>query len=240
VTPPSSSQPASCLDVHALTIDMVRQRLAGYRAGGRDSGFRSDDDLNPGMPFPMPEAALKPAAVLIPIIDRPEGPSVLLTQRVATLRAHAGQIAFPGGQLDGPHETPQAAALREAQEEVGLEPHQVEVIATLDCYRTRTGYIITPVVGIVQPGFTLSLHAREVAEAFEVPLSFLVDPARRVRDSRVYLGAPRFFYAIPYGERYIWGATAGMIVNLADALSGCGQGDAGRTGAEQTEQGVTL
>ena len=212
-----------------LSIEMVRQRLMRHHAESCGVSHRSDDDLNPGVVFPLAASALKPAAVLIPIIDRPEGPTVLLTQRVTTLRAHAGQIAFPGGRLDGPEETPVQAALREAFEEVGLEPHRVEVIATLDCYRTRTGYAITPVVGIVQPGFTLALHAVEVADAFEVPLAFLIDPERRVRDSLLHQGVPRFFYAIPYGERYIWGATAGIIVNLADVL----------LAHEKTEQGAT-
>jgi len=201
-----------------LSIHAVRQRLVARQPVLCGRNNRSDDDLNPDMPFPLPETGLKPAAVLVPIIDRETGPTVLLTQRVETLRAHAGQIAFPGGRLDTPDEPPLTAALRETHEEIGLEPERVEIITTLDCYRTRTGYNITPVVGIVQPGFSLRLQEAEVADAFEVPLSHLIDPARRRRDSRVFLGAPRFFYAIPYGARYIWGATAGIIVNLADVL----------------------
>lgn len=200
-----------------LTIDCLRRRLASHRPETCGRPRRSDDDLNPGMRR-LDGGELKPAAVLIPIIDRPEGPTVLLTRRVETLRAHAGQIAFPGGRLDGPNESVQAAALREAQEEVGLDPRLVEIIGTLDNYETRTGYCITPVVGIVRPDFTLELHAGEVAEVFEVPLAFLVNPASRQRGSRIYQGITRFFHAIPYGERYIWGATAGIIVNLAEVL----------------------
>lgn len=221
-----------------LSIQMVRQRLLTQRPAlcGRNS--RGDDDLNPDMPFPLPETGLKPAAVLIPIIDRETGPTVLLTQRVETLRQHAGQIAFPGGRLDAPDEPPLSAALRETHEEVGLEPRQVEVITTLDCYRTRTGYAITPVVGIVQPGFSLTLEKAEVADAFEVPLSHLIDPSRRLRESRVFQGAPRFFYAIPYGPRYIWGATAGIIVNLADVLLTHGSVETEKNQPEKNEQGA--
>lgn len=218
-----------------LSIQVVRQRLITRKPAPCGRNSRSDDDLNPDMPFPLLEKELKPAAVLVPIIDRETGPTVLLTQRVETLRAHAGQIAFPGGRLDAPDEPPLQAALRETQEEVGLEPERIEVIATLDCYRTCTGYNITPVVGIVQPDFSLKLQETEVADAFEVPLSHLIDPARRRRDSRVFLGAPRFFYAIPYGQRYIWGATAGIIVNLADVLL-----THGSTETEKNAQGAIL
>ena len=221
-----------------LSIEVVRQRLSFHQPADCTLPHRGDHDLNPGMPFPLSDAELKPAAVLIPIIDRSEGPTVLLTQRVETLRNHAGQIAFPGGRLDTPEETPFAGALREAQEEVGLEPHQVEIIGSLDCYRTRTGYNITPVVGIVQPGFSLRLQEMEVADAFEVPLSFLIDPERRVREERIFQGVPRFFYAIPYGPRYIWGATAGIIVNLAEVLLSQGECGPGSDNAGWNAQGA--
>lgn len=217
-----------------LSIEVVRQRLMRHQPANCTLPHRGDHDLNPDMPFPLPDSELKRAAVLIPIVNRPDGPTVLLTQRVETLRMHAGQIAFPGGRLDSLDETPFAAALREAQEEIGLEPDQVEIITTLDCYRTRTGYNITPVVGIVQPGFSLTLQETEVADAFEVPLSFLIDPSRRVQESRLYEGVPRFFYAIPYGSRYIWGATAGIIVNLADVLLSLGNAELENTGFENT------
>ena len=221
-----------------LSIEVVRQRLLRYQPADCSLPHRGDHELNPDMPFPIPDSELKLAAVLIPIINRAEGPTVLLTQRVETLRNHAGQIAFPGGRLDTPEETPQAAALREAQEEVGLEPERVEIITSLDCYRTRTGYNITPVVGLVQPGFSLTLQEAEVADAFEVPLPYLVDPARRLRESRVFEGVPRFFYAIPYGPRYIWGATAGIIVNLADALLSHGKTEPEQNEPKKNEQGA--
>lgn len=221
-----------------LSIELVRRRLVRHCPADCTVPHRGDHDLNPGMPFPLPDSALKLAAVLIPIVDRPEGPTVLLTQRVETLRQHAGQIAFPGGRLDAPEETPLAAALREAQEEIGLEPRHVEILTTLDCYRTRTGYNITPVVGIVQPGFALTLQEMEVADAFEVPLSFLIDPNRRIRESRVYQGVPRFFYAIPYGPRYIWGATAGIIVNLAEVLLSHGKIEPERRTPDEGDPGA--
>lgn len=221
-----------------LSIELVRQRLLRYQPADCSLPHRGDHELNPDMPFPIPDSELKLAAVLIPIINRPEGPTVLLTQRVETLRLHAGQIAFPGGRVDGPEETPQAAALREAQEEVGLEPERVEIITSLDCYRTRTGYNITPVAGVVQPGFSLTLQEAEVADAFEVPLAYLIDPGHRRRESRVFQGVPRFFYAIPYGPRYIWGATAGIIVNLADALLSHGKTGAEQSSPQQNEQGA--
>lgn len=221
-----------------VSIEVVRQRLVRHQPADCALPHRGDHELNPDMPFPLADSELKLAAVLIPIVNRPDGPTVLLTQRVETLRAHAGQIAFPGGRLDTPDETPFAAALREAQEEVGLEPERVEIITSLDCYRTRTGYNITPVVGIVQPGFSLTLQEAEVADAFEVPLSFLIDPDRRIRESRVFQGVPRFFYAIPYGPRYIWGATAGIIVNLAEVLLTHGKSEPGQAGPTKNAQGA--
>ncbi|HEY4548327.1 MAG TPA: CoA pyrophosphatase [Pedomonas sp.] len=221
-----------------VSIEVVRQRLVRHQPADCTLPHRGDHELNPDMPFPLADSELKLAAVLIPIVNRPDGPTVLLTQRVETLRAHAGQIAFPGGRLDTPDETPFAAALREAQEEVGLEPERVEIITSLDCYRTRTGYNITPVVGIVQPGFSLTLQEMEVADAFEVPLSFLIDPERRIRESRVFQGVPRFFYAIPYGPRYIWGATAGIIVNLAEVLLPHAKSEPGLAGPTKNAQGA--
>lgn len=221
-----------------ITIEVVRQRLSRHQPADCSLPHRGDHELNPGMPFPLSDDQLKPAAVLIPIINRQDGPTVLLTQRVDTLRNHAGQIAFPGGRLDGPDETPFAGALREAQEEVGLEPRQVEIIGSLDCYRTRTGYNITPVVGIIQPGFSLRLQEMEVADAFEVPLSHLIDPAHRLREAREFQGVPRFFYAIPYGPRYIWGATAGIIVNLAEVLLSPAEAGSGRAETARNAQGA--
>lgn len=176
---------------------------------------RGDHDLNPDL---RPEGPLRPAAVLVPLVMRPHVVSVLLTRRTDHLPAHAGQISFPGGAVDPVDVTPEDAALREAEEEVGLPRRHVELVGRLDTYVTRTGFEVMPVVGLVRPGFRLVPDPFEVAEAFEVPLHFLIDPANRRRESRVYAGAERFFYAMPWNDYYIWGATAGILVNLSEVL----------------------
>jgi 8-oxo-dGTP pyrophosphatase MutT (NUDIX family) len=179
---------------------------------------RGDHDLNEiGM---RPNPPLTPAAVLVPLLDHGDRITVLLTQRAADLRAHAGQISFPGGRIDPEDSSPEAAALREADEEIGLPPASVEVIGRLDTYEVRTGFEITPVVGFVEPGFDMVYEPEEVADAFEVPLSFILDPANHERQSRVFQGKRRFFYVLPFEDRYIWGATAGMLVNLFEVLTG--------------------
>lgn len=174
----------------------------------------SDFDLNPDMlaDFAVMETA-RPAAVLIPIVAREEL-TVLLTLRTESLSTHAGQIAFPGGRVDDTDRSVVDAALREAEEEIGLDRRFVEPLGFIDSYRTGTGYRISPVVAMVQPGFTLTLNPHEVVEAFEVPLSFLMDLSNHQRHSREWRGRQRDFYAMPYGERYIWGATAGMLKNM--------------------------
>jgi len=179
---------------------------------------RGDHDLNEiGM---RPNPPLTPAAVLVPLLDHGDRITVLLTQRAADLRAHAGQISFPGGRIDPEDTSPEAAALREADEEIGLPPASVEVIGRLDTYEVRTGFEIIPVVGFVEPGFDMVYEPAEVADAFEVPLSFILDPANHERQSRVFQGKRRFFYVLPFEDRYIWGATAGMLVNLFEVLTG--------------------
>ncbi len=182
------------------------------------SGWRaSDDDMNEGARM-IPEGILpKPAAVLVPIVKRKDGPSVLLTQRNAGLAKHAGQIAFPGGRRD-PGETAVDAALRETEEETGLMRNFVNPLGYLDGFLTVTQYLVTPVVALVEEGFSLQRQPSEVDEIFEVPLSFLMDPANRQTQSRDWKGLTRHFYVYPFGERYIWGATAGMIKNLHDRL----------------------
>jgi len=144
---------------------------------------------------------------------------LMLTQRTDHLNDHPGQISFPGGRIEAADTSPEDAALREAEEEVGLIRDHVEVIGRLDQYVTRTGFSVTPVVGLVNPAYTIQPDPFEVAEVFEVPLAFLLDPANHRRDSRIYKGTKREFYAMPYGEYYIWGATAGMIRNLYDVLA---------------------
>jgi len=177
---------------------------------------RGDHDLNPGET--PPSAALRPAAVLVPLIDRAEGMTVLLTQRTAHLSAHAGQIAFPGGRIEEADADEIAAALRETEEEVGLPRELVSVIGRLDTYVTGTGFEITPIVGIVNPLYTLAIDPYEVAEAFEVPLSYILDRRNHNRTERESAGRIRVFFVLPYQGRNIWGATAGMLVNLAEVL----------------------
>ncbi len=179
---------------------------------------RGDHDLNPGMT--VPSAALRPAAVLVPLIDRAEGMSVLLTQRTPHLSAHAGQISFPGGRIEESDADAIEAALRETEEEVGLTRDHVKVIGRLDTYVTGTGFEITPVVGIVQVPFPLAIDPFEVSEAFEVPLSFILDPGNHRRTTREFENRTRVFFVLPFGGRNIWGATAGMLVNLAEVLAG--------------------
>lgn len=163
-----------------------------------------------------PDASvLNAAAVLVPIVARPEELTVLFTRRTAHLRAHSGQISFPGGRVEPQDAGPEATALRETHEEIGLQARQVELLGKLSDYHTRTGFRITPVVGLVSLPLELRLDAQEVDAAFEVPLAFLLDPANHQRQAREYQGRTVHFFAIPYGEHYIWGATAGMLVNLS-------------------------
>lgn len=162
---------------------------------------------------------LAEAAVLVPVVDRPE-PTLLLTLRTETLRRHAGQIAFPGGRLDAEDASATAAALREAEEEIGLPPARVDVVGATDRYRTGSGFHITPVVGVVPPNLPLAPHEAEVAAVFEVPLAFALDPANQREGTGIFQGAERRFYEISWGERRIWGVTAALIVNLGRRLRG--------------------
>jgi 8-oxo-dGTP pyrophosphatase MutT (NUDIX family) len=181
------------------------------------AGARGDLDLNPDMWVRAGVKATKPAAVLVPIIDRSE-PTVLLTQRTAELASHAGQVAFPGGKIDPSDASPVAAALREAQEETGLASTLVEPIGYLDLYLTFSGFRILPTVARVKPGFTLEINPREVVDTFEVPLEFLMTPANHQRKTRDWNGLQRDYYAIPFENRYIWGITAGILRNLYDRI----------------------
>ena len=174
----------------------------------------SDDDLNPEARIIPAGVVPKPAAVLVPLIAGDAGLSMLLTQRTAHLSSHAGQVAFPGGRIDAGDEGPIAAAFRETEEETGIAREFIEPMGFLDTYLTGSSYRVIPVVGLVRRGFVLSPHAGEVEDVFEVPLAFLMNPDHHLHHSRVYQGKERFYYAMPYGERYIWGATAGMIRNL--------------------------
>jgi len=205
-----------------LTPEQVRERLAQSIAGERASDpatiaqVRGDHSLVPG--GAPPATALTPAAVLVPLVMQPQELTVLLTQRTAHLAAHAGQISFPGGSTEAHDRDSIETALRETEEEVGLPRDYVEVIGRLDTYVTSTGFEVTPVVGLVRAPYPMKPDPFEVAEIFEVPLSFILDPQNRKRDSREYKGRLRQFFVFPYADRYIWGATAGMLVNLAEVL----------------------
>lgn len=161
---------------------------------------------------------LTPAAVLVPLVMRDSGITVLLTQRTAHLRDHAGQVSFPGGRCEPDDLSPESTALREASEEVGLDPQQVEVIGRLPEYRTGTGFSVIPVVGLVSPPLNLRLDDFEVAEVFEPPLAFLMDTANHQRHRMHIRGATREFWAMPWEGYFIWGATAGMLVSLQARL----------------------
>ncbi len=175
----------------------------------------SDYDLNQS---PRGVRTLTPAAVLVPLIERAGGLTVLFTERTQHLSDHAGQISFPGGRLEHQDRGPVDAALRETEEEVGIGPDYVDVAGYLDSYETVTGYLVAPVVGFVREGFRLRPDRFEVADVFEVPLAFLLDPDNHQMHSRHVRGQDRHFYVFEYGARYIWGATAGMLMNLCRRL----------------------
>lgn len=204
---------------NVLTRDAVRRRLSAPPLRRE----RGDGDLNPD--FRRRELlaegrTLRPAAVLVPLVDRPGGMTVLLTQRSLNLVDHAGQVSFPGGRIEDCDADATTCALREAQEEVGLMPQAVEIVGRLDTYVIRTGYEVTPVVGLVDPPVSLRPDPTEVAEIFEVPMAFILDPANVELRERVINGMTRQFYVWPYHGYNIWGATAGMLVNLSETLRG--------------------
>jgi len=195
-----------------LTLDVPRALMDPTAEGAR-----GDLDLNPEMWMRAGVRATKPAAVLVPIIDRRQ-PTVLLTLRTAELASHAGQVAFPGGKIDAADESPVAAALREAREEIDLAPTLIEPIGYLDLYLTFSGFRILPTVARVKPDFGLALNPREVTETFEVPLEFLMTPANHQRKTRDWKGLARDYYAIAFENRYIWGITAGILRNLYERV----------------------
>ena len=198
-----------------LTIDDIEAAVALAPLGER-----SDFDLNPDVKAArLGLHEQHRAAVLCGLRERDGRLHVILTHRAGHLRRHAGQVAFPGGRVDPTDETPRHAALREAEEEIGLPPAQVHVLGRLDEYLTSTGYRVTPFVGIVAPGFEPRPDPSEVDRVFEPPLDFLMDPANRQRHHHDRNGYRRYYYAIPWQGNYIWGATAGMLKGLADRLA---------------------
>jgi 8-oxo-dGTP pyrophosphatase MutT (NUDIX family) len=178
---------------------------------------RGDHDADPIMKKIAEVRPIRPAAVLVPIVDHPE-PTVLLTQRAQHLPDHPGQVSFPGGKIDKGDVDPRASALRETEEEIGLDRTHIEPLGYLDLYMTTLGYRIVPVIARVKPGFSLKLNVSEVDATFEVPLAFLMDQNNVQRHSREWQGMTRHYYAFTFGERYIWGVTAGILRNLHERI----------------------
>ncbi|MGU3575848.1 CoA pyrophosphatase [Brucellaceae bacterium C25G] len=211
--------------------DLIKKQefqLPDYSAAGfaaRARGFLSEGDvlsgdhiLNPDIKEAMSGLKLRDAAVLVPVVERGDQTNVILTLRNAALRKHSGQIAFPGGAVDEQDETIIAAALREADEEIGLKPHFAETLNQMPRYLSGSGFSITPVLAIIDPKAPLQANPDEVADIFEVPLAFLMNPKNHNKESRMFNGRERFFYSMPYQKRYIWGITAGIIHGIYERL----------------------
>ena len=194
-------------------------RARAERERGPHAGLDyGDHRLNPDLSHLIIRPGLRDAAVLVPVVDHGDDAAMLLTKRTERMRSHSGQIAFPGGAIDPTDATPEAAALRETNEEIGLELEDVEIVGRMPDYVTGSGYRIAPVLGIVQSGYLVTINEDEVDDVFEVPLSFLMDPANHRRESRIWQEKERFYYTMPYGERFIWGVTAGIIHALYERL----------------------
>jgi 8-oxo-dGTP pyrophosphatase MutT (NUDIX family) len=205
----------------------MRARIAPYLKPtsdeqGSNDAVNGDHVLNASRPSSV---GAKRAAVLVPIVEHPTGPTVLLTKRTDHLRGHAGQVSFPGGGAEPEDAGPVDTALREAHEEVGLTHEHIDVIGLLDNYQTGTNYLVTPVVGIVRPGVELTIDTFEVADTFEVPLDFLFDPSNHAIESREWNDSRRYYYVFRYDGFFIWGATAGMLMNLYRRLHGLAEPD---------------
>lgn len=214
----------------------MRHKIAEiFRAYDPDLGrarqtaeFRSmrrpvDGDLNiyrPDKDYHASELPLKPAAVLIPLIDRPDGMTVLLTKRAQHLKTHSGQVSFPGGRCEPTDAHAMATAVRETQEEVGIDPAHMQVLGAMEDYETITGYVITPVVAILQPDFSLKVDQGEVEEAFELPLDYILDETNHELQSREWNGQERHYYVLMNEKHNVWGATAAMLVRFARLING--------------------
>ena len=200
--------------------ELVERRLKGSQPGGDPllpwiSGLSDKQSQRLRKILP---ARLSRAAVLVPLVDRPDGMTVLLTQRASHMKKHAGQISFPGGRIESGDMGPLDAALRETREEIGIDPEFVSPVGYLNDHLVITGYLVTPAVAFVKPGFRLSMDETEVADVFEVPLDFILDPSNHVRRERSFAGLTFGVYDIPFEQRNIWGATAGMLMSLYNAL----------------------
>ena len=199
-----------------MNLDAVRSRLLSEAPALPLKPARSDYDFDPANRPPQ-QARLTPAAVLLPIVMRAE-PTVLFTERSAKLAQHAGQVSFPGGRAEATDDTLIRTALRETQEETGIDASFISIAGFLEAYETGTGFAILPVVGLLKEGFALVPNTDEVAEIFEVPLAFLLDPANRLKEQAEWKGRVRHYYAFRYNGHYIWGATAAMLVNFAERM----------------------
>jgi len=202
-----------------LTPDSLRARLADRAHLARAMPTMSDDGEVAGEALAAMLQSARPAAVLVPLVMHAEGAAVLLTKRTPHLAQHAGQVAFPGGRIDPDDESPEHAALREAEEEVGLAPRAVEIFGRLPEHVTGTGYRITPVIGFVAPPVALAPAPDEVEEAFELPLAIVLDEANHRRQRAIFRGRRRQFWVLPHDRHFIWGATAAILVNLARVLN---------------------
>lgn len=216
ISPGSAEAPPAEPMADAPSID---RRLLEAAVWGPPTRSGGDFDLNPsGRDLISPSRRLRPAAVLCAVAPRPTGFQVILTRRADHLKTHAGQVAFPGGKIDPGDPSPMAAALREAEEEIGLSPDQVEILGAVDRYVTVTGFSIIPFIGVCNPAFLPIADDSEVAEVFETPLDFLMDPRNRLRRAVEREGRMRRFYAYDWRGRVIWGATAGMLKALNDRI----------------------
>ncbi len=191
----------------------LRQRVERMGDSVDESGEYGDHRWNPGHPRlqDLWKLNIRAAAVLIPVVDHPDEATVILTKRTEALRNHSGQVAFPGGRIDDTDPTPEFAALRETEEEIGIRPDQVDVIGRMPDYISGSGYRIAPIIGVVRPGFVLDVNEEEVDAVFEVPLSFLMDPRNQAQGSREWNGLEWKYYDMPYKGQRIWGVTAGII-----------------------------
>lgn len=200
-----------------FNAEAFRTKARGL-AGEADDFRHGDHLLNPDIVERMALEKLREAAVLIPVVDRGAEAGLILTRRTQSMRQHSGQVAFPGGAVDADDGSPEAAALREAYEEIGLEAGFVETLGRLPAYLTTTGFRITPVIGLVQADYALTINRDEVDAAFEVPFAFVMNPDNHRRESRVWQGKERFYYSMPFEEHHIWGVTAGILRVLYERL----------------------